>query len=222
VADNGEGMTRDEAIAEITRRLVDYYGPERVCLFGSAARGDDGADSDLDFCAVLPDNAPESLYRPGAELLLSQRDIPNLAFPLSFNAALRQEEKILDCRSHGNARADFEDTWHWVAPHDAPIGVGRYGRDIMREENTVLTRRPRQHLLIIYSSKPYVLSTHDVDIAIFTKQRAEYVVIEILVGQPARHRCCCRPSNRAWIPTGCHRDSFELRVSSMLCLRRAK
>jgi predicted nucleotidyltransferase len=57
VADNGEGMTRDEAIAEITRRLVDYYRPERVYLFGSVARGDDGADSDLDFCAVLPDNA---------------------------------------------------------------------------------------------------------------------------------------------------------------------
>jgi hypothetical protein len=65
VADNGEGMTRDEAIAEITRRLVDYCRPERVYLFGSVARGDDGADSDLDFCAVLPDNAPESLYRPG-------------------------------------------------------------------------------------------------------------------------------------------------------------
>jgi hypothetical protein len=42
VADNGEGMTRDEAIAEITRRLVDYYRPERVYLFGSVARGDDG------------------------------------------------------------------------------------------------------------------------------------------------------------------------------------
>jgi hypothetical protein len=63
-------MTRDEAIAEITRRLVDYYRPERIYLFGSAARGDDGADSDLDFCAVLPDDAPESLYRPGVHRAL--------------------------------------------------------------------------------------------------------------------------------------------------------
>jgi hypothetical protein len=70
VADNGEGMTRDEAIAEITRRLVDYYRPERIYLFGSVARGDDGADSDLDFCAVLPDDAPESLYRPGVHRAL--------------------------------------------------------------------------------------------------------------------------------------------------------
>jgi len=59
-------MTRDEAIAEITRRLVDFYHPERIYLFGSVARGDDGADSDLDFCVVLPDDAPRDKLRPGA------------------------------------------------------------------------------------------------------------------------------------------------------------
>lgn len=58
-------MTQEQAIAEITRRLVDYYHPERIYLFGSAARGDGGLDSDLDFCVVLPDDAPQSLYRPG-------------------------------------------------------------------------------------------------------------------------------------------------------------
>jgi hypothetical protein len=58
-------MTQAEAITEITRRLVEYYHPERIYLFGSAARGDAGPDSDLDFCVVLPDEAPESLYRPG-------------------------------------------------------------------------------------------------------------------------------------------------------------
>ena len=46
MADNGKGMTRAETIAEIARRLVDYYRPERIYLFGSVARGDDGADSD--------------------------------------------------------------------------------------------------------------------------------------------------------------------------------
>ncbi|MGA8030569.1 MAG: nucleotidyltransferase domain-containing protein [Bryobacteraceae bacterium] len=58
-------MTRDEAIPEITRRLVDYFKPVRIYLFGSAARGDGGPDSDLDFCVVLPDDAPGELYRPG-------------------------------------------------------------------------------------------------------------------------------------------------------------
>jgi predicted nucleotidyltransferase len=63
-------MTQGQAIAEITRRLVDYYHPERVYLFGSAARGDGGPDSDLDFCVVLPDDAPRGLYRPGVHRAL--------------------------------------------------------------------------------------------------------------------------------------------------------
>jgi predicted nucleotidyltransferase len=58
-------MTREQAIVEITRRLVDYYRPERIYLFGSAARSDGGPDSDLDFCVVLPDDAPPGLYGPG-------------------------------------------------------------------------------------------------------------------------------------------------------------
>ncbi len=52
-------MTRDEAIEEITRRLIAFYHPERIYLFGSAARGDWGPDSDLDFCVVLPDDVSE-------------------------------------------------------------------------------------------------------------------------------------------------------------------
>jgi uncharacterized protein len=58
-------MTREEAIREITRRLVDFYRPERIYLFGSAARGDHGPDSDLDFCVVVPDDAPEGILRTG-------------------------------------------------------------------------------------------------------------------------------------------------------------
>ncbi len=45
------------------RRLVDFYHPDRVYLFGSAARGAVTPDSDLDFCVVLPDDAPPELLR---------------------------------------------------------------------------------------------------------------------------------------------------------------
>ena len=58
-------MTRDEAIASITGRLVEYYHPERIYLFGSEARGEAGPDSDLDFCVVVPDDAPAGLLRDG-------------------------------------------------------------------------------------------------------------------------------------------------------------
>ena len=67
---NKRWMNQDQAIAEITRRLVDYYHPERIYLFGSAARGDGGPDSDLDFCVVLPDEAAPGLYRPGVHRAL--------------------------------------------------------------------------------------------------------------------------------------------------------
>jgi hypothetical protein len=59
-------MTRDDAIAEITRRLVDYYRPERIYLFGSVAHSDDGADSDLDFLVVVPDDVSAEKMRSGA------------------------------------------------------------------------------------------------------------------------------------------------------------
>lgn len=50
--------SQDEAIREITRRLVDYYHPLKIYLFGSTARGEAGSDSDLDFCVVVPDATP--------------------------------------------------------------------------------------------------------------------------------------------------------------------
>lgn len=59
-------MRQDEAIEEITRRLVEFYRPAKVYLFGSAARGDDGPDSDLDFCVVVPDDTPAAKFRAGA------------------------------------------------------------------------------------------------------------------------------------------------------------
>lgn len=59
-------MTREQAIAAITDRLVEYYRPERIYLFGSEARGDAGPDSDLDFCVVVPDDTPAELLRDGS------------------------------------------------------------------------------------------------------------------------------------------------------------
>ena len=58
-------MTKEEAIPEITRRLVNYFQPQKIYLFGSAARGDDGPDSDLDFLVVVPDDVAMEKMRPG-------------------------------------------------------------------------------------------------------------------------------------------------------------
>ena len=45
-------------VAELLRRLIAAYRPDKVYLFGSAARGDAGPDSDYDILIVVPDAAP--------------------------------------------------------------------------------------------------------------------------------------------------------------------
>ncbi len=47
----------DPVVGEIVRRLVEAYRPERVYLFGSAARGEVGPNSDYDVLLVVPDDA---------------------------------------------------------------------------------------------------------------------------------------------------------------------
>lgn len=44
-----------EQLAEIVRRIVDAVHPERIILFGSAVRGEMGADSDIDMLVVMPE-----------------------------------------------------------------------------------------------------------------------------------------------------------------------
>lgn len=44
-------------LAEIVVRLVEAYAPQRIYLFGSKARGDDGPDSDFDLMVIVPDDA---------------------------------------------------------------------------------------------------------------------------------------------------------------------
>ncbi len=46
---------KPELISEITKRVVESVQPLRIVLFGSAARGDMGPDSDLDLLIVMPD-----------------------------------------------------------------------------------------------------------------------------------------------------------------------
>jgi len=47
----------DPVLAEIVRRLVAAYEPEVMYLFGSAARGEGGTNSDYDVLLVVPDDA---------------------------------------------------------------------------------------------------------------------------------------------------------------------
>jgi excisionase family DNA binding protein len=58
-------LERDPTLAEIVRRLVDAYRPDRIYLFGSKARGDAGPDSDYDLLLVVPNDASPERRRSG-------------------------------------------------------------------------------------------------------------------------------------------------------------
>lgn len=62
------GRIDEEQLAELARRITHAVAARRVILFGSAARGDHGPDSDLDVLVVVPDGAhrgraSEEIYR---------------------------------------------------------------------------------------------------------------------------------------------------------------
>jgi predicted nucleotidyltransferase len=63
---NKQELREDAHLAEIVRRLVEAYQPERIYLFGSVARGDAGPESDYDLLVVVPDEAPPE--RKGSRL----------------------------------------------------------------------------------------------------------------------------------------------------------
>lgn len=50
-------MELNKKIYSIVNQIVNIASPRKVILFGSAARGEWGQDSDLDFLVVLPDGA---------------------------------------------------------------------------------------------------------------------------------------------------------------------
>lgn len=45
-------VLNEEILQEIIRRVVETVKPEKIILFGSAARGEMGPDSDLDFLVI--------------------------------------------------------------------------------------------------------------------------------------------------------------------------
>src|SRR5438552_5905713 len=67
VASDAKTLVRPASVSpelhEIVRRLVQTYHPVRIYLFGSAARGDSGPNSDYDLLVLVPDSASEEQRR---------------------------------------------------------------------------------------------------------------------------------------------------------------
>jgi predicted nucleotidyltransferase len=63
-------------IESITAQLVDKYKPEKIILFGSAARGDATPDSDMDFLIIKNDTPYMGRDRMIEVSRLIDRDLP--------------------------------------------------------------------------------------------------------------------------------------------------
>jgi uncharacterized protein len=57
--------TESPVLGIIVDRLVQIFRPDRVYLFGSAARGEAGPDSDYDLMIVVPDTIPAAMRDTG-------------------------------------------------------------------------------------------------------------------------------------------------------------
>jgi len=55
----GTTAVDQSVIDELVRRIVDAVQPLRIILFGSAARGEMGPDSDLDVMVVMPEGVDQ-------------------------------------------------------------------------------------------------------------------------------------------------------------------
>jgi predicted nucleotidyltransferase len=106
---NSQELDRDPVLAEIVRRLIEAYQPQRIYLFGSKARNETGPDSDYDLLVLVPDEAPperrssrlayQVLWGTGAaaDVLVWPRGRfeSRLHLPASLPATILREGKLL-------------------------------------------------------------------------------------------------------------------------------
>ncbi|MBF0143509.1 MAG: nucleotidyltransferase domain-containing protein [Magnetococcales bacterium] len=65
-----------DILNEMVRRIVEVAHPLRIILFGSAARGEMGPDSDLDLLVVMPDGIHRRRTSQALFMALRAVDIP--------------------------------------------------------------------------------------------------------------------------------------------------
>jgi len=78
--------SHSKAVDELVRRVVEEVHPLRIILFGSAARGEVGPDSDIDLLVVMP----EGVHRRRIAQLLYQ-NITGMGVPFDILVATPED-----------------------------------------------------------------------------------------------------------------------------------
>lgn len=79
-------MISEDTISQAVSSLVDAANPEQIVLFGSYARGDANADSDLDFLVV-----ESQVTDRAAEMVRLSRALRHLKVPVDVLVVSRDE-----------------------------------------------------------------------------------------------------------------------------------
>ena len=88
-------MNLTDQIPEITRRIVETSHPEKIILFGSYARGNFGADSDLDLLVIV-----SGISRLREESIRVRRALRGLLAPVDIVIATPEQINRLG-NTHG-------------------------------------------------------------------------------------------------------------------------
>jgi predicted nucleotidyltransferase len=83
-------MNLTAQIPEITRRIIETSHPEKIILFGSYARGNFSADSDLDLLIIVP-----GIKRLRRESIRVRRALRGLLAPVDIVMATPEQIKRL-------------------------------------------------------------------------------------------------------------------------------
>ena len=105
--------------ADLLDRVVAYFRPRRVILFGSTARGEAGPDSDIDLLVVVDDDTPDEQVTIRAGTRLGRVITSRLTFfpygmqRFSANAGLpaRCRERRFRRESLSMSEPDPRDVW---------------------------------------------------------------------------------------------------------------
>jgi len=85
----------EETLREIVRRIVEAVAPEKIILFGSAARGEMGPDSDLDLLIVKScENQRETAWTIRRQLIGIAIGIPKDVIVVTPEDIERHKETI--------------------------------------------------------------------------------------------------------------------------------
>ena len=81
-------MITERQVADLVRILVENVKPEKVILFGSYAKGNPSADSDLDIAIIKDSSLPA--YKRSIEI---RRHLRGLKFPIDLFVFTKEEFK---------------------------------------------------------------------------------------------------------------------------------